>query len=753
MTTHCFRALRRARLLPACLLTAALLFGRADALAQTQMNNQTADARAAGARAIERTSVRTLASPGGKLTLTFALTAGGEPTYRLDFGARPVIAQSRLGIELRDETPLAKNFAVVENTTREADETWETVWGEERRVRNRYRELAVTLAEAGEKRRRMVVRFRLFDDGLGFRYEFPEQAGLKYFTVSDERTEFNLTGDHRAFWIPGDYDSNEYVYATTRLSEVDASRGQLAVEIGTKSLIGPNAVQTPLMLKTEAGLYVNLHEAALSNYPAMNLLVDRRTFSLSSHLVPDAVGNKAYLQTPAQTPWRTVVVGDRATDVLASRLILNLNEPSKLAETGWIKPQKYVGVWWEMHVGKSTWSYSDVNNVRLGVTDWEALKPNGRHGATTANTKRYIDFAARHGFAGVLVEGWNVGWEDWYGAWKEEVFDFVTPYPDFDVEGLQAYAAGRGVRLIMHHETSGSVANYERRMEEAYRFMKRHGYDAVKTGYVGRIIPRGEHHDSQWMVNHYVRVAEATARHRIMLNAHEPVRPTGQHRTYPNWLASEAGRGNEFNAWSPGNPPEHETILPFTRLMGGPMDYTPGIFQIRLDHYQPGKREQVNTTLAKQLALYVTLYSPLQMAADLPENYERHMDAFQFIKDVAVDWDETRYLEAEPGDYLTVARKRRGRDEWFVGAITDERARTAAVPLDFLPAGRRYVAALYTDGPGAHWQRSPMSYRVERFAVDARTTLRLALAEGGGAAVSLRPATPEELKGLKPYAP
>jgi len=766
MTTHILRTRRTARILSACLLAAGLALSaglRAPALTR-MTNDQTSgpaptgghtstDADAAGGPAINQATARAVQSPGGRLALDFALTEAGEPTYQLAFAGSPVVRRSRLGVELKDQPPLTKGFSVVAVETSEADETWETVWGEERSVRNRYRELAVALAEPGPKGRRMLLRFRLYDDGLGFRYEFPEQAELKYFTVSDERTEFNLAGDHRAFWIPGDYDTNEYAYTASRLSEVDATKGRAVEEIGTKSPIGPDAVQTPLMLKTDGGLYVNIHEAALLNYPAMNLVVDRRTFSLSTHLVPDAVGNKAYLQTPARTPWRTVVVSDRATDILASRLILNLNEPSKLGDTSWIKPQKYVGIWWEMHVGRSTWNYSDVNNVRLGTTDWKALKPNGRHGATTANTKRYIDFAARHGFAGVLVEGWNVGWEDWYGAWKEEVFDFVTPYPDFDVEGLQAYAAERGVRLIMHHETSGSVTNYERRMEEAYRFMKRHGYEAVKTGYVGRIIPRGEHHDSQWMVNHYTRVAEATARHRVMLNAHEPVRPTGLHRTYPNWLASEAARGNEFNAWSGGNPPEHETILPFTRLMGGPMDYTPGIFQIKLDYYRPGKREQVRTTLAKQLALYVTMYSPLQMAADLPENYERHMDAFQFIKDVAVDWDETRYLEAEPGDYLTVARKTRGRDEWFVGAITDEQSRTASVALDFLPPGRRYAAAVYSDGPGAHWEREPTSYRVGRFLVDARTRLRLALAEGGGAAVSLRPATGYELKSLKPYAP
>lgn len=696
-------------------------------------------------------SAQEIKSPGGGLSLSFSLSADGEPSYELSFGGKAVVRRSRLGVELKDQPAFTTGFAVEKADTAQADETWEPVWGEVRRIRNRYRELAVTLRQPGLKNRRMTIRFRLFDDGLGFRYEFPEQEGLTYFIVSDEKTEFNLTGDDKAFWIPGDYDTNEYAYSTTRLSEVDATRGKLANEISTRSVIAPNAVQTPLMLKTADGLYVNIHEAALVDYPAMHLMVDKRTFGLSSHLVPDAVGNKAYLQAPCVTPWRTVVVSDRAADILASKLILNLNEPSRLADTGWIRPQKYVGIWWVMHVGTHTWNYADAASVKLAGTSWAALKPNGKHGATTEHTKRYIDFAARHGFDGVLVEGWNVGWEDWFGKWKEEVFDFVTPYPDYDVAELQRYAAAKGVKLIMHHETSASVTNYERRMDEAYRFMKRYGYDSVKTGYVGRIIPRGEYHDGQWMVNHYVRVAEKTAQYKIMLDAHEPVRPTGLHRTYPNWLASEAARGNEFNAWSAGNPPEHETILPFTRLMGGPMDYTPGVFQIKLDYYQPGKKEQVHTTLAKQLALYVTLYSPLQMAADLPENYEKHLDAFQFIKDVAVDWDDTKVLEAEPGDYLTVARKAKGKDEWYVGAITDEQAREATVPLDYLPPNRRYVATLYADASDAHWERNPMAYRVESFLVDDRTVLRIALANGGGAALSLKPANADDVKRLRPY--
>ena len=690
-------------------------------------------------------------SPDGKLALAFGLTGDGEPTYQLSFGSKPVVQKSRLGVELKDLPALTKGFTIVKADTSQKDEIWEPVWGEVKQIRNHYSELTVALQQAAANNRRMIIRFRLFNDGLGFRYEFPEQTDLKYFIVSDEKTEFKLTGDHKTFWIPGDYDTNEYAYLTTRLSEVDATKGRAAQEIAFRWIIAANAVQTPLMMKTAEGLYINIHEAALVNYPAMNLLVDSQTSGLSAHLVPDAAGNKAYLQAPAETPWRTIVVSDKAADILASKLILNLNEPSKIGDVRWIKPQKYVGIWWEMHVGKSTWNYADVGNIKLAATDWASLKPNGRHGATTANTKRFIDFAAQHGFAGVLVEGWNVGWEDWFGNWKEEVFDFVTPYPDFNVAELQQYAAAKGVKLIMHHETSGSVSNYERRMDAAYRFMKAHGYDAVKTGYVGRIIPRGEHHDGQWMVNHYVRVAEQTARHQIMLDTHEPVRPTGLHRTYPNWLACEAARGNEFNAWSAGNPPEHETILPFTRLMGGPMDYTPGIFQIKLDHYQPGKKEQVHTTLAKQLALYVTMYSPLQMAADLPENYERHLDAFQFIKDVAVDWDETRILAAEPGDYLTIARKAKNRDEWYIGAITDEQARTSDIALSYLTPKRWYVATLYTDAADAHWASNPMAYQVQNFLVNDQTRLKISLASGGGAAVSLKPASGEDMKKWKPY--
>ncbi|GAB2476187.1 alpha-glucosidase [Hymenobacter qilianensis] len=696
--------------------------------------------------AIYSTQAQTLHSPTKKLTLNFQVNTAGEPTYQLRFGAKPVIKPSRLAVLLQNQPGFDKGFTIAKIDSSATDETWAPVWGEVKQIRNRYKELAVTLQQAAAKNRRLVVRFRLYDDGLGFRYEFPAQPGFTYFTVQEEKTEFNLTGDHKTFWIPGDYDSNEYTYSTTRLSEINTTPIE-AIQLKS----APQRVQTPLMLKTQDGLYVNIHEAALVNYPAMMLDVDTKAFGLTSHLVPSATGAKAYLQAPEHTPWRTIVVSDKAPEVLASKLILNLNEPSKIADTGWIKPQKFVGVWWEMHVNKASWNYADTSNIKLATTDWSKLKPNGRHGANTANVKRYIDFAAKHGLQSVLVEGWNVGWEDWANNWKEEVFDFVTPYPDFDVQELQRYAASKGVKLMMHHETSSSVTNYERRQETALRFMKEHGYDAVKTGYVGRIIPRGEHHDGQWMVNHYNRTAANMAQQQIMVDMHESVRLTGLHRTYPNWLASEAARGNEFNAWSTGNPPEHETILPFTRLMGGPMDYTPGIFQIKLEPWNPkaNKGRQVHTTLAKQLALYVTMYSPVQMAADLPEAYEQHLDAFQFIKDVPVDWDDTRILAAEPGEYIITARKAKGKDEWYLGAITDERARRQTVKLDFLPPKARYTATIYADGKDADWEKNPMVYQIRQVLVDSRTQLPLQLAPGGGTAISLKPATKEELRKLK----
>ena len=683
--------------------------------------------------------------------MTFRLTADGQPTYQLNFGKKSVVKTSKLGLELKDSAPMTTGFSILKADSSFTDESWTPVWGEMKTIRNRYHELALTLVQKEQKNRTIIIRFRLFDDGLGFRYEFPEQPGLAYFIVKDEKTEFNLAGNHSAFWIPGDYDGNEYPIAHDKLSDIHALKDGKFPGMNMLTVIADNSVQTPLMMKSADGLYINIHEAALVNYSAMNLMVDRQTFSLTSQLVPDPIGNKAYLQTPSKTPWRTIIVSDRATDILASKLILNLNEPSVIADPSWIKPQKMIGIWWELHVNKTSWNYSDVNNVTLTGTDWKNIKPNGRHGATTERAKYYIDFAAKNGIDGILVEGWNIGWEDWYGNWKEEVFDFVTPYPDYDVEAIQKYAAEKGVKMIMHHETSASVTNYERRMDESYQFMKKHGYDAVKTGYVGRIIPRGEFHDGQWMVNHYVRVAQKTADYKIMIDTHEPVRPTGLSRTYPNWLAAEAARGNEYNAWSAGNAPEHETILPFTRLMGGPMDYTPGIFQIKLDYYSPGKKESVHTTLVKQMALFVTMYSPLQMAADLPENYDRFPDAFQFIKDVAVDWDDTKIIEAEPGDYITIARKAKNRENWYVGAITDENSRTAEFKLDFLTDGKWYAADIYQDGKDAHWDKNPMSYKIDHVLVNSKTKLNLQLAEGGGATVTLKPATEKDLKNLKKY--
>jgi len=681
---------------------------------------------------------QTITSPDKNLSLTFSTDKEGIPTYQLIRGNKTIIRQSKLGIELKDSPSFDKGFVVASVDTSTFDETWNSVWGEVNVIRNNYKELQITLVQPFVNNRELILRFRLYNDGLGFRYEFPMQDNLNYFIVSNELTQFCLTGDHTAFWIPGDYDTNEYYYTKTPLSKVDALFGKTVNEIFAKTVIGKNFVQSPLMLKTNDSLYINIFEAALVDYPAMHLEIDQTNFILTSHLVPDAVGNKAYMQTPCESPWRTIIVSNKATEILSSKIILNLNESSKIDDTSWIRPMKYIGIWWEMHIGKSSWNYADLNNVSLTATDWKSLTPNGKHGATTERTKYYIDFAAKHGFDGVLVEGWNVGWEDWFGKWKEEVFDFVTPYPDFDVEEISKYAASKNVKMIMHHETSSSVTNYERRMDEAYLFMKKYGYPAVKTGYVARIIPRGEWHDGQWMVQHYVRVAEKLAQNKLMLNSHESVRPTGLHRTYPNWLACEAARGNEFNAWSVGNPPEHETILPFTRLMGGPMDYTPGIFQIKMNFYDPNKTEQIHTTLAKQLALYVTMYSPLQMAADLPENYEKHLDAFQFIKDVAVDWDDTKYIEAEPGDFITVARKAKNKKEWFVGAITDENERTATIPLSFLDEGKKYIATIYSDAEDSHWENNPMTYQINTKTVSSKDILKIKLAPGGGCAISIK---------------
>ena len=689
-----------------------------------------------------------LSSPDKNFVLNFKLNSLGEPSYELVYKNKTIIKNSKLGFVLKNSKNLLDNFSIEKTDTSSFDETWKPVWGEVSKIRSHYNELLVCLSQKTENRT-MKIRFRLFNDGLGFRYEFEKQPNLNYFQIADEKTQFALTGDHITFWIPGDYDTNEYYYTTTKLSEVDCSKVD-GNGIGTHGYFAKNAVQTPLLMKTDDGFYISIFEAGLVDYSAMQILIDQKNFVLTSSLVPDAVGTKVYMQTPQNTPWRTVIVSDKATDILASKTILNLNEPSKIQDTEFIKPQKYIGIWWGMHVPNTmSWDYAHAPNIRLKDTDWNALTPLPQHGAKTVNVKRYIDFAAQHGIPGVLVEGWNVGWEDWAGNWKEEVFDFVTPYPDFDIKYLNEYAHSKGVKLIMHHETSASVTNYERRIDKAIELMKEYGYDAVKTGYVGWIIPRGEHHDGQWMVNHYIRVADKFAKNKIMLDAHEPVRPTGLHRTYPNWMACEAARGNEFNAWSAGNPPEHETILPFTRLMGGPMDYTPGIFQIKMDYYQPGNPNQVHTTLAKQLALYITMYSPLQMAADLPENYEKHMDAFQFIKDVAVDWDDTKYLEAEPGDYITVARKAKGSNNWFVGAITDENPRLAKIDFSFLDSNEWYVATVYGDAANADWKINPMAYQINKVLVRSKSVLKQKLAPGGGVAISIKKASKEEMKGLK----
>ncbi len=681
-----------------------------------------------------------------KVKLDFTVDADGHPEYAVSYNQQQVIKPSRLGIKLANDVGFDQHLQVINTETTNVDESWKPVWGEVSTIRNHYRQLTVHLKQRDAPGRLVDIVFRVFDDGVGFRYEFPQQPNLRYFVVSDELTEFSLTGDHKTFWIPGDYDSNEYSYTTSKLSEVDAFVPyKAATDIAVRVVSDQYGVQTPLMMKTANGLYINIHEAALVNYTSMQLHVDRSTFKLSANLVPDAVGNKAYMVAPGKTPWRTIVVSDEAGEILSSKMILNLNEPSKIADPSYIKPMKFVGVWWEMQTGKSTWSYAaSINDVDANGN----LKPSGKHGATTANVKHYIDFAAKNGIGGVLVEGWNRGWEEWFGNWTEDVFDFTKPYPDFDVKELSEYAASKGVKIIMHNETSGSATSYERQMDTAFKFMNKYGYPAVKTGYVGRIIPRGEHHDGQWMVNHYVRVAQKAADHQVMLDAHEPVRPTGLQRTYPNWMTSEAGRGNEYNAFSTGNAPEHETIMPFTRLMGGPMDYTPGIFKIKGYSDVPGR--QVHTTLAKQLALYVTLYSPLQMAADLTENYEPRMDAFQFIKDVAVDWDDTRIIEAEPGDYITTARKAKGTANWFIGAITDENSRKAVIPLDFLDKGKKYIATIYADANNADWQANPEAYQIHTYLVNAATKLNIQLAKGGGAAISIKSAG-ADVKGLKMY--
>lgn len=679
---------------------------------------------------------QTIQSPSKELTLDFKLAEKGSPSYSLSYKNKPVVLKSLLGIYLKGETDLATNFKIDSVRTMTFNESWKPVLGEQSSIINYYNELTLCLSQIGTNRKLNII-FKVYDEGMAFRYEFPKQSTLNYFIISDEKSEFNLAGNHKTFWIPGDFDSQEYAYNETLLSEVNTEKIDLNNGIGLKSIAEKYVVQSPLMMKTADNLYLNIFEAAVVNYPIMHLDLNPIKNALTSHLVPNAIGDKAYLQAPCVSPWRTIMVSDDAREIVGSKMILNLNEPSKIEDTSWIKPIKYVGIWWEMHVGKSTWDYAGSQNAQN--TESKELIASGKHGATTANTKRYIDFAAKHGFDGVLVEGWNVGWEDWFGNWKEDVFDFTTPYPDYNLAEINAYAKSKGVKMIMHHETSGSVANYERHLDRALNLMKEYGYPAAKSGYVGRIIPRGEFHDGQTMVNHFNFVARRFADYKMMVNSHESSRPTGYHRTYPNYIAAEAARGNEFNAWSNGNPPMHETILPFTRLLGGPMDYTPGIFEIKMSIYDKTKKEQVHTTLAKQLALYVTMYSPLQMAADLPENYEKYPDAFQFIKDVAVDWQESKYLEAEPGDYLTVARKDKKSENWFLGAITDENARNSEIKLDFLSPNKKYKAIIYQDGKTAHWQTNPINYEIKTMTVTSKSKLKLVLAAGGGTAVSFVP--------------
>jgi hypothetical protein len=674
-------------------------------------------------------------SPNNNLTLSFSLQAGGVPTYSLSYKGRPVIKPSHLGLELKGAPSLTSGFTVASEQKTTFDQSWQPVWGEVKNIRNHYNELTVTLTQAATKRT-MLVHFRVFNDGLGFRYDFPKQPELAYFVVKEEKTQFALAGDHKAFWLPGDYDTQEYSTTTSKLSEVRSLMKTAVTPNASQTTFSPTGVQTPLMLKSQDGLYINLHEAALIDYSTMSLELDDKNMVLESHLTPDAQGNKGHLQTPCRSPWRTVIVSDRAGDILESKLVLNLNEPTKYQDVSWIKPVKYVGVWWEMITGKSTWSYTNATNIKLDSTNYARLKPNGTHAANTAHVKEYIDFAAQHHLDAVLVEGWNTGWEDWFGQSKDYVFDFVTPYPDFDVQELHRYAASKGVKIIMHHETSGSVRNYERHLDAAYKFMADNGYNAVKSGYVGDILPRGEHHYSQWINNHYLYTITEAAKYKIMVNAHEAVRPTGLARTYPNLIGNEAARGTEYEAFG-GNNADHTTILPFTRLIGGPMDYTPGIFQTKISAYNPQNTSFVHSTLARQLALYVTMYSPLQMAADLPETYNKFLDAFQFIEDVAVDWDDSKVLEAEPGDYITIARKAKGKSSWFVGSTCDEQGRTSTINLSFLDPGKKYVATIYADGKDAHYEKNPQAYAIRKVAVTNKTKLTQYCAPGGGYAISI----------------
>jgi hypothetical protein len=678
-----------------------------------------------------------LKSPNGEFIMSFSLLQDGTPTYALSYKNKPIIKSSKLGFELKnDKNSLLNGFVVTNSKTATFDETWKPVWGEVSQIRNHYNELAVTLNQKSTDRL-VVIRFRLFDDGLGFRYEFPEQKNLVYFVIKDEKTQFAMTGNHTANWISGDYDTQEYDYTTSKLSEIRGLSGINRSENASQTWFSDTGVQTALMMKTADGVYINLHEAALINYSLMNLNLDDKNMVFESWLTPDAKGDKGHIQSPSNSPWRTIIVSDDARAILSSKMTLNLNDPCKIEDTSWIKPVKYVGVWWEMITGKSSWSYTnDFPAIQLGITDYSKAKPNSTHAANTVHVKEYIDFAAKHGFDGVLVEGWNEGWEDWFGHEKDYVFDFLTPYPDFDVKGIHEYAKSKGVKMIMHHETSGSTRNYERHMDNAFKFMNDNGYEAVKSGYVGPILPVGEHHYSQSIINHYQYVIEKAADYKIMVNAHEAVRPTGICRTYPNMIGNESARGTEFQAFG-GSKPNHVTILPFTRLIGGPMDYTPGIFEMDIKKFSPNNNSHVNSTLANQLALYVTMYSPLQMAADLIEHYNQFPDAFQFIKDVAIDWENSIYLEAEPGDYITVARKAKGTNNWFIGNVNGETPRTSNIKLDFLDKGKKYTATIYTDGKGAHYKTNPQSYVIRKMKVTNTTKISQLSASGGGYAISI----------------
>ena len=675
-------------------------------------------------------------SPDGNVVLSFSLKADGTPTYKMTYKGKPVINESTLGFTLKKEEPLTNHFKVVSDSKSTFKETWKPVWGEEKEILNHYNELLVQLKQ-DKTNRLMNIRFRVYNEGVGFRYEFPTQKELTYFVIAEENTQFAMTGDHTAWWIPGDYDTQEYDYNESKLSEIRGLMKQSMTDNVSQYVFSPTGVQTALMMKTKDGLYINLHEAALVDYALMNLNLDDKNFIFQSHLTPDAKGDKGYLYTPTKTPWRTVMVSDDARNILASRLILNLNDPCALADTSWIKPVKYIGVWWEMITGKSSWAYTDdLPTIKLDEVDYTKVKPNGTHAANNDKVRYYIDFAAKHGFDQVLVEGWNVGWEDWFGHRKDYVFDFVTPYPDFDIKALNDYAHAKGVKLMMHHETSGSTRNYERHMKAAYELMNKYGYNSVKSGYVGDILPIGEHHYSQSTINHYLYAIKEAAKHKIMLNAHEAVRPTGLCRTYPNLIGNESARGTEYEAFG-GNKPFHTTILPFTRLQGGPMDYTPGILETEVKNVNPNNTSQVRSTLAKQLALYVTMYSPLQMAADLPENYERFADAFQFIKDVPVDWQESVYLEAEPGRYITVARKDKHSDNWYIGNTSNENGHTSELLLNFLDKNKKYEATIYADAKNADWQTNPKAYTITKQKVNAKTKLKLTAAKGGGYAIKI----------------